>query len=263
MLPAGWLDALRERCDLAPERARDDLWARGCRAPIGSIEPAMADEMARAGLPLTRSGNGCLIDVPSGAGLDPALATLARWLAKHGRITHWRDELLPVRDADDNLVASIERAAVRALGIATEAVHLVGFAAQGGCWIQQRAFDKAVDPGLWDTLMGGTVSAGEAIDLTLARETWEEAGLQINQLEAVTPQGRFTVRRTVAEGYMIERVHVFHCSVPSRLTPVNQDGEVERFERVSHERLVAGLLAGEFTLEAARVLAEALQQTSV
>jgi len=26
-------------------------------------------------------------------------------------------------------------------------------------WVQQRALDKANDPGLWDTLMGGMVSA--------------------------------------------------------------------------------------------------------
>lgn len=263
MLPAGWLDAVRARCDLAPERARDDLWARGCRTAIGSIEPAMGDEMTRAGLPLTRHENGWLVDAPGRMVLDPALAVIARWLVEHGRIAHWRDELLPVRDADGRALASIERAAVRALGIATEAVHLVGFAAQGGFWVQQRVFGKAVDPGLWDTLMGGTVSAGEAVETTLARETWEEAGLQMNQLDAVKPQGLFTVRRSVPEGYLVERVHVFHCTVPSHLTPVNQDGEVERFERVSHERLVAGLLAGEFTLEAARILAEAVQLTIV
>jgi len=48
---------------------------------------------------------------------------------------------------------------VRTLGIATQAVHLVGTTPGGSVWVQQRAFDKAVDPGLWDTLMAPDVLA--------------------------------------------------------------------------------------------------------
>ena len=50
----------------------------------------------------------------------------------------WRNELLSVNDASGRSVAMIERAAVRPLGIATRAVHLVGWAEQGGVWVQQR-----------------------------------------------------------------------------------------------------------------------------
>jgi hypothetical protein len=62
---------------------------------------------------------------------------------------------------------------VRPLGIATRAVHLVGVCADGSIWVQQRSEDKANNPGMWDTLMGGMVSAADGLAEALARETWE------------------------------------------------------------------------------------------
>jgi 8-oxo-dGTP pyrophosphatase MutT (NUDIX family) len=71
---------------------------------------------------------------------------------------------------------------VRPLGIATRAVHLVGACADGSIWVQQRSQDKANNPGMWDTLMGGMVSAADGLAEALARETWEEAGLHVAEL---------------------------------------------------------------------------------
>ena len=106
-------------------------------------------------------------------------------------------------------------------------MHLIGQRADGRVWVQQRALDKATDPGLWDTLMGGLVSARESLTTTLERETWEEAGLRIDQLHAVRPFTRISVRRPVTDGYMVEHIEVFEAVVPDTLTPQNQDGEVE------------------------------------
>ena len=152
----------------------------------------------------------------------------------------------------------VERAVVRVLGITTRAVHLVGFAPDGRVWVQQRAFDKAVDPGLWDTLMGGQVSAGESIEETLERETQEEAGLAIADLVDVRHTDRITVRRPVARGYVIEHVEVFEATVPAQLVPANQDGEVERFECLTIAALLERLAAGEFSLEATLILDRSL-----
>ena len=170
--------------------------------------------------------------------------------------SRWRNELLSVTDQAGNAVACIERAAVRPLGITTHAVHLIAHAPNGDAWVQQRALDKATDPGLWDTTMGGLVSAGESIGQTLARETWEEAGLHIEALQDVAPRGRFTVRRPVDNGYMVEHIHVYSATVPAGLAPLNQDGEVVAFECVPREVLTQRLLAGQFTLEAGLILAD-------
>lgn len=252
-----WLRDQQARADQAPSLPREDLLVAAGHAPIGSIEPALALRMVEADLPIERSATGWHI---TGASLNPTFARIAEWLRAQGLASAWRNELLSVADATGAgaVVGAIERAAVRPLGIATQAVHLVGRAEQGGVWVQQRAFDKATDPGQWDTLMGGLMAADETVATTLARETWEEAGLHLAELREVTARGRLTVRRPVSNGYMVEHIHLFDAVLPVGLTPLNQDGEVAAFERIDLATLRDRLRAGAFTLEAALILAEVL-----
>ena len=253
-----WLVQQQARADAAPESPREPLWLGAANASIGSIEPALAQRLEAAGLPLQRRAQAwCL----TGAA-DPALAQIARWINTNGLGGRWRDELLSVTDAKGQVHGHIERAAVRPLGITSFAVHLVAHAEEGGIWVQQRALDKATDPGLWDTAMGGLVAGGEAIMQALERETWEEAGLRLAALHGVATLGRITIRRPVdAHGYMVEHIDVFEATVPAGVVPENQDGEVERFELVDHADLRERLLRGEFTLEASLILAQCLQRT--
>lgn len=249
------LQGLQARADQPPARAREPLRAAASESAVGSIERALALRMVAAGLPIAPIADGWHVD---GEPLDAAFAQIAAWLHAQGLASAWRNELLSVNDAFGTPVAMIERAVVRPLGIATRAVHLVGWAELGGLWVQQRALDKATDPGQWDTLMGGLVAADESIATTLVRETWEEAGLRIDQLRDVTAGQELTVRRPVSNGYMIEHIHVFEAVVPASFEPVNQDGEVAAFERLSIAALQERLHAGAFTLEAALILADFL-----
>jgi 8-oxo-dGTP pyrophosphatase MutT (NUDIX family) len=263
-LNEAWLARLRQRLDAPPLQPRAPLAiAVGGAVPvaiIGSIEATLALELAGAGLPLRDAGDAWQIEVPASANatqaIDAALAAIARWLHDNGRVGKWRDELLAVTDAAGTPIGSVERAVVRPLGIATLAVHLVVCDARGDVWVQQRALDKATDPGQWDTTVGGLIAAGETVAQTLVRETWEEAGLRIDALQRVAPFGRFTERRPLAEGYMVEHIEMFEALAPDGLTPVNQDGEVAQFERLDRATLVEWLHADAFTLEAAMILAE-------
>jgi 8-oxo-dGTP pyrophosphatase MutT (NUDIX family) len=83
-----------------------------------------------------------------------------------------------VVDADGRTLGSVERGVVRVLGLRTFAVHLSGRSAAGGFWVQQRAFDKATEPGGVGHADGRQMAAGESIEATLERETDEEAGLR-------------------------------------------------------------------------------------
>jgi 8-oxo-dGTP pyrophosphatase MutT (NUDIX family) len=253
---ARWCEALRAAADRPPARPRQPLWWESeC---IGSVEP---DLFARAGL-----GGGAVVQACKEGGergwrvqgaLDEGLAQLARTLHERGLAHVWRDEQLAVRGADGATLATIERAAVRPLGIATQAVHLAAVDDAGRHWVQQRAFDKATDPGLWDTLVGGMVPACDGVEEALARETWEEAGLRLAQVRGLRHGGRTVTRRSSRElphGYVIETIDWYTCTLPPGVEPCNQDGEVAGFRAMAPAEVVARLEAGEFTVDAALVL---------
>ena len=252
-----WLQRQRARAEQPPALPREPLHVGGHASAVGSIEPALARRLVDAGLGLVAGRGGWCV---SGGPPDAALARIAAWLHAQGLASAWRDELLAVTDVAGAAVAAIERAAVRPLGIATHAVHLVVHDARGQVWVQQRALNKSTDPGRWDTTMGGLVSAGESIAQTLARETWEEAGLQLDDLQSVANFGRVTVRRPLAEGYMVEHIDLFEARIAEGASPANQDGEVERFECLSRTALVERLRQDAFTLEAGLILATWLER---
>jgi len=249
-----WIARLRARAALPPAAPREPLLAAEASTPIGSVDTTLAARLAQAGLIVRGPGTAWRVAVPADAGF----AALACWLHGHGLGGRWRDELLAVEDAEGRRAGAIERAAVRPLGITTQAVHLVGRNPAGDIWVQQRALDKATDPGRWDTLVGGLISADESIAETLERETWEEAGLRIAELDGVAPIGRITVRRPVHEGYMVEHIHMFEATVPDGRMPANQDGEVQGFACLPPAQLLPQLEADAFTLEAALILLHAL-----
>lgn len=256
------LPGLRARAAVQPLIPRQPLVLADGR-PIGSIEPELAARLRGAGLvelgSAAGAGDALAWALPPGRGsagssIDAGLAAIAHWLREAGLAGRWRDERLDVTTEAGEVVGAIERAAVRPLGITTFAVHLIGLRPDGCVWVQQRALDKATDPGLWDTLMGGLRGAGESVQETLERETWEEAGLRLQDLEAIGRVGHITMRRPVAEGYMIEHLDLFEAVVPEALEPRNRDGEVERFECLSEAPLTERLQADRFTLEAALML---------
>lgn len=260
-----WLAKLRADADQPPLRPRAPLWAG--TVPIGSVEPELIQKIELQRIPYLQR---VLLKVEQNgvAGWqlqgDPthSLAHLAYILREAGLAAAWRDEQLAVLGADGQVVATVERAVVRALGITTRAVHLVGAAPDGCVWVQQRAFTKPNDPGLWDTLVGGMVSATDNLDTALERETWEEAGLRLPTLHGLRLGGQLTTRRPSTDsggaGYVVEHIHWYACTLPAGAEPQNQDGEVERFDLLAPALLERQLEEGAFTDDAALILAQYL-----
>lgn len=254
-----WLAALRTRADRPPLRERVSLWSKDAR--IGSVEPDFLRPVPlRAGLvaqTVRRGEPGWEV----AGDLTASLHELAAGLRAAGLAHVWRDEQLAVTDEQGRRLGTVERAVVRPLGITTFAVHLVGMSPDGRLWVQQRSLTKANDPGQWDTLMGGMIPASDTLLQALERETWEEAGLRLEQVAQLRRCGRISVRRPTGEqgaGYVVEHVDWYRCVVPEGVVPVNQDGEVAQFKLMDSGEVLSRLHREEFTIEAALVLAETL-----
>ena len=52
-------------------------------------------------------------------------------------------------------------------------------------YLQKRASDKKIQPGKWDTAVGGHVSANETIEYSLQRESMEELGLELSSVKLI------------------------------------------------------------------------------
>ena len=264
---AEWLATARAAARQPPAQARQPLWVAG--QAVGSVAEGVLSQIdlwrlsgrryqllnqEHGGVPMWH------LDVAPDA-VTPALNLLAQALRAQGQCGPWRDEQLAVCNAHGERLGTIERGAVRVLGIATRAVHLVGRAPDGRIWVQQRSKTKPNNPGMWDTLMGGMVSAADTLQQALERETWEEAGLRLPALHGVARGGQVDFSRPSREGggvgYMVERIDWFRCTVPEGLEPRNQDGEVDEFRLMTRDELLARLQRDEFTLEAALMLCAA------
>lgn len=257
--------ALFERANGAPVVPRQPLWAGHVR--IGSVAPALLQRLASSGMPpeelgLRQTGIAC----EAGWQLPPdptaALQRIGLALGAAGLVAAPHPEWLDVTGTDHQPVGSVQRGLARLLGLTTHSVYLVGLTDQGHCWVQQRAPSKAEDPGMWDTLVGGTQALGETSGVALERELWEEAGLRPAQLPACLPCGEILV--TQARGsdglaFQVEHIRCFVSLLPEGLEPCNQDGEVIGFDCLAPTQLVERLQAGWFTLEAAGVLLQAFR----
>lgn len=227
---------------------------------IGLVEPAIARFIAQHvdGFTLTNGVLAVADDVLDIEALTALFALMARKLHDAGMIRGWRDEALAIGIP---AIATIERAACRALGITTEAVHLNAYADAETLIVAQRASHKQIDPSLWDNLVGGMVSAGETLLQALQREATEEAGLTLN-LTQVTHGRRFHVQRPVPEGLQSEIIHVYDTTLAPGTALANRDGEVAAIERRSVNEVVEAIERDQFTLESALVTLESLTRQS-
>ena len=244
-----------------PPLPADLIPLRVAATHVGDTQPAIARFVAEqiAGFVLNdgvlamRDG---ALDIEARTAL---LAEAAAHMRAAGLITGWRDELLSVGNPP---VAKIERAACRAFGITTEAVHLNAYADLETLIVARRAAHKQIDPGLWDNLVGGMVPADESLHQALTREAFEEAGLPLDRVEL--QRGRwFQMQRPVPEGLQSEVIHVYDALIPAAVSLKNQDGEVDAIEHRTLAEIITAIEHDEFTLESALVTLESLTRCAL
>lgn len=87
-------------------------------------------------------------------------------------------ELFPVVDEEGNVIASASRGECHCGSrLLHPVVHLHVFDQSGRLYLQKRPEWKDIQPGKWDTAVGGHIDFGEDIMTALRREAFEELGL--------------------------------------------------------------------------------------
>jgi len=87
-------------------------------------------------------------------------------------------EYFPAVDEDGNIIGKATRTECHSgTFILHPVVHLHVFNSAGELYLQKRALNKDIQPGKWDTSVGGHVDYGEEIEAALRREAREELGI--------------------------------------------------------------------------------------
>ncbi len=88
------------------------------------------------------------------------------------------EEMFPVVDENGNIVGAATRGECHSGSkLLHPVVHLHVFDADGRLYLQRRPEWKDIQPGKWDTAVGGHVDLGENVEMALRREAQEELGI--------------------------------------------------------------------------------------
>ncbi|MGM9805003.1 MAG: NUDIX domain-containing protein [Candidatus Aphodosoma sp.] len=107
------------------------------------------------------------------------------------------DEILPLVDIEGNVTGCATRSECHNGSFKLHpVVHLHVYSTDNRLLLQLRSMNKHIQPGRWDTAVGGHVAYGESIEEALLRETSEELGISID-LRKVRFLGRYTFRSSI------------------------------------------------------------------
>jgi isopentenyldiphosphate isomerase len=90
-------------------------------------------------------------------------------------------EMFPIVDEEGNTIGEAPRTVCHdgKSMLLHPVVHLHLFNTKGELFLQKRAMTKDIQPGKWDTSVGGHISPGETVEEALFREAGEELALNV------------------------------------------------------------------------------------
>lgn len=122
-------------------------------------------------------------------------------------------ELLPLVDEAGRVIGRVTRGECHdGSKLLHPVVHLHVFDAAGRLYLQQRPLWKDIQPGKWDTAVGGHVDYGEDIADALRREVREELGI-----EEFVPE--FLLRYVFESERERELIHVYRTVCSGEIHP--------------------------------------------
>lgn len=208
----------------------------GQDVPLGTLAMPAATVLTARGVMHSCAVRGTLTlpDIP----VSEALEAVREALFAADMIGAPRHEPMAVRlTADGDMLGTIDRSAVRALGLWVTKVHVNGLvrscARTPQIWLSRRAKHAAWNPDRFDTLVAGGVAAHQSVDDAVQAECWEEAGLLRDALSGLTPERRMAVQYVSDRGLHRELLLVHDLYLDPDFIPACQDGEIAWAQRFS------------------------------
>jgi isopentenyldiphosphate isomerase len=159
------------------------------------------------------------------------------------------DEIFDVVDPEGRPVGRARRSEVHGNpALIHRAVHVLVFNPEGCLYLQKRSADKDIQPGKWDTSVGGHVGLGEAVEEAARREMREELGIETAGL---APLHTYLWRSPVET----EFVTTYRCEYdgPVTVDPVEIDEGRFWTAREIEAALGSGLFTPNFEEEYSRI----------
>lgn len=116
-----------------------------------------------------------------------------------------QEEMLPILNNEGNIIGKAWRSECHnGSHLVHPVIHVHIYNSKGEIYLQKRSMAKKIQPGKWDTAVGGHIVFGETENQALIREAWEEAGIE---------NGKFDkIMRYLWEGKVeTEMINVYKC----------------------------------------------------
>ena len=155
------------------------------------------------------------------------------------------NELFPIVDEQGNVLGKILRGQAHdGRKVLHPVIHLHLFNSKGELYLQRRPDWKPIQPGKWDTAVGGHVSYGETVEQAFQREVMEELGISVPN---PTPMGHYVFESNVEK----ELVNVFKTVYDGPVNPSKDELDGGRFWTMQEikDALGKGILTPNFEAE--------------